>query len=185
MFQKVPRNHTCIARIITEKESELRSKLDIQPFDEIYDDDALNSKYDELNSLNNEIEYALRKCPKAIKELMNIKQNLELHIDELLLQRAIKYADWKKEVMRLSEIKIQLSNEIKELEEIDASINNLVKKRKKLDIMSVTMFHNMINTLLRVSGYQKENTPYNAFTTAFKKDLIDNRVYKKLVSRYK
>jgi hypothetical protein len=185
MFQKVPRNHTCIARIITEKEFELRSKLDIQPFDEIYDDDALNSKYDELNCLNNEIEYAIRKSPKVIKELMNIKQDIESHIDELLLQRAIKYADWKKEVMRLSEIKIQLSNEIKELGDIDVSINNLLKKRKKLDVLSVTLFHHMINTLLSVSGYQKENIPYNAFKTAFNKGLIDNNVYKKLVSCYK
>jgi hypothetical protein len=188
MFQKAPCNHTCISRIITDKESELRAKLDVQPFDEIYDDDVLNNKYDELNYLNEKLQKALCKYPKGhyiVQNLTRPKQILETQIEELLLQRAIKYADWKKEVMRLSDMKIQLSNQIKELEHIDASIDNLMKKRTKLDVMSITMFHNMINTLLSVSGYQKENTPNNAFAIAFNKGLIDNRVYKKLVSRYK
>jgi ABC-type phosphate transport system auxiliary subunit len=184
MFQQTPIVYTCISTLIREFQLELNTKLDVQPFDEIYDEDVLNNKYDELRALNELIKCTQGQSPDVVQRYMHTQENIEEQIQELLLQRAIKYADWKKEVMRLSETKLQLSHQIQDLKHIDANISKLMKKRTKLDVMSTTTFHNMINTLLSVCGYQKENTPYHAFTVAFNKGLIHNSVYKRLVSRY-
>jgi predicted transcriptional regulator len=162
----------------------LNSKLEVVPFDEIYDEEPLNNKYDALNSLNEAIKYTRGQSPEIIQKLMDTQENLEEEIQELLLQRTMKYGDWKKEVMQQSETKIQLSIKIQELKHIDTYINKVVKRRAKLDVMSTTTLHNMINTLLNISGYQKVNSPYHAFTTAFKNGLIDNNAYNKLVSYY-
>jgi predicted transcriptional regulator len=185
MFQQAQVNNSCIPTLISKLQLELNSKLDVQPFDEIHDEDVLYIKYDELHALNEKIKYTRGQSPDVVQRLMHTQENLEEQIQELLLKRAIKYADWKKEVMRLSETKLQLSQQIQDLKHIDANINKLMKRRTKLDVMSTTTFHNMINTLLSVSGYQKENTTYHAFTAAFNKGLINNSAYKRLVSRYK
>ena len=188
LSQQADKEHTCIPELISDLQLKLKTRLSIEPFDEIHDEDALNATYDKIKILNNDIDNALKQTPlvyKTLYELMNKKQETEKHLDDLLLERAVKYAEWKKQVMQLTDEKLKLSDQIKELRSIDVNVKSLLKSWSRVDSMVAVKFHNMINTLLKLSGYQKENTPYAAFTSAFNKGLIDKTLYKRLAKNYK
>lgn len=181
-------NHTIIPELLTKLQTEFDTTLQIQPFDKVFDEDSLASNYEKIHMLDKSIEHVLNTTPidfDVMYRFIELKQETEKHIEDILLSRTIRYAEWKKEVLILTERQLEVMETIKELTHIDASINMLLSKCSKVDIISATMFHNMINTLLKVAGYDKQNIPYSAFTTAFNKGLIDMTVYKRLITYYK
>lgn len=181
-------NHTIIPKLLTKLQIELDTSLQIQPFDKVFDEDSLSSNYEKIHMLDRSIEHILNTTPidfDVMYRFIELKQQTEKDIEDILLQRAIRYAEWKKEVMILTERQLEVMDTIKELKHIDTSIQRLLSSRPKVDIMFATMFHHMINTLLKVAGYDKQNIPYLAFTTAFNKGLIDMKVCKRLITYYK
>lgn len=184
-FETHKANLTSIPRLLADLKAELATSLQIQPFDKVFDEDILSSNYEKIYMLDKSIEGVINSTHvdfEVIYRFIEMKQQTEKHIEELLLKRAIRYAEWKKEFIKLTDRQIAVTETIKELEHIDRSIQKLVSKRSRIDIMSATMFHNMINTLLKAAGYDKQNMPYSAFTNALNKGLIDERVYKKLMT---
>lgn len=174
---------TCIPSLITKFQQQLENISDIIPFDKMYDEDTLSGCYEKLDMIERRIQEITEQYKidnYALQQFIIAKQEAEEEIEKLLLQRASKYAKWKKEVMQIGEETIRISNQIKELRSIEREFNALFRKKYNKGALAVVMFHNMVNTLLHLSSYNKENTPLGSFMNAFTKGLIDINVYKKL-----
>jgi hypothetical protein len=175
---------TCIPRLISNLQERLNNIPDIIPFDKLYDEDTLNGSYEKLEILNqriDEIMNAQRLDTETLREFVHMKQSTEQDIESLLLDRFMKYAEWKKGVMKITEDTIQFHEYLCDLAAIDIEFQKLMNKRIKMDTFAVTKFHNMVNTLLHISSYRKENLPSLAFASAYNKGLIDSKLYKRLI----
>lgn len=175
---------TCIPKLVSRLQERLINIPDIIPFDKVYDEDTLNGSYEKLEILNHRIEDIMNAKiidREALCEFIHMKESTEQDIEELLLDRFMKYAEWKKGVMKISEDTIQINEYLCELATIDLEFEKLTNRRIKIDTFAVTKFHNMVNTLLHLSSYRKENLPSLAFASAFNKGLIDNKLYKRLI----
>jgi hypothetical protein len=151
----------------------------------MYDEDTLNGCYEKLEIMEEcvkELSEKRKTNSYILQQLLVKKQNVQDEIDTLLLERSMKYAKWKKEVLQKGEDTIKISNQIHELRGIQKEFHDLFrnKHKKYRGVLKAVMFHNMVNTLLCLSSYGKENTPLLAFASAFKKGLIDAKVYNKL-----
>lgn len=179
-----PSYKTCVPTLIGDFQQRLHDVSHIIPFDKIYDEDTLNGCYEKLEIVEACIQELYKKRSidnYKLQQFIVKKENIETEIEALLLQREIKYAEWKKEVLRIGDETIQITNHIKELLAIEKEIHKLfLNKRKGREALMAAMFHNMMNTLLQLSSYKKENTPLLAFASAFKKGLIDAQVYTRL-----
>ncbi len=185
MWSKPLSFKTCIPQLISQYQKKLDS-LVIKSFDIIYDEDHLNSTYEKLDILSNKIADVLREPVidyDVLNKFMDMKQSTEQEIEELLLQRAVKYAEWKKHVMQIHEERTKLEEEFQELMSIENEFNRIMQNRKKLDVLTVAKLHHKVNVLLKLSGHAKENTPYASFFSAYNKQLIDNALCKRLISR--
>lgn len=184
-FFAAPSYETCVPTLIGQLQQRLHDVSYITSFDKTYDEDTLNGCYEKLE--------IVEECVKELYKMRNIdnyklqqfivkKESIEEEIVSLRLQREMKYAEWKKEVLQKGEDTIKISNQIHELRGIQKEFHDLFrnKHKKYRGVLKAVMFHNMVNTLLQLSSYEKENTPLLAFASAFKKGLIDAKVYNKL-----
>ncbi len=184
-FFAIPSYQTCVPTLIGQLQQRLDDVSYITPFDKTYDEDTLNGCYEKLEILEKCIQELCKTRNVDIHTLQQFlvkKQNVVDEIDTLLLQRGMKYAEWKKEVLQKGEETIQIANQINELRGIEKEIHDLFlnKHKKYRGALTAVMFHNMMNTLLSLSSHKKENMPLLAFASAFKKGLIDTKVYNKL-----
>jgi hypothetical protein len=184
-FFATPSYETRVPTLIGQLQQRLRDVSYIIPFDKTYDEDTLNGCYEKLEIVEACIQEVYKKRiidNSKLQQFMVKKENIETEIEVLLLQREIKYAEWKKEVLRIGDETTKITNHIKELYGIEKEIHKLFlnKHKGRREALMAAMFHNMVNTLLTLSSYEKENMPLLAFASAFKKGLIDANVYNKL-----
>jgi hypothetical protein len=183
-FFASPSYNTCVPTLIGELQQRLHDVSYIIPFDKTYDEDTLNGCYEKLEILEACIQEVYKKRSidnYKLQQLIIKKESIEAEIEALLSQREMKYVEWKKDVLRIGEETIKITNHIKELRSIEREIHKLfLNKHKGREALMAAMFHNMVNKLLYLSSYEKENTPLLSFASAFKKGLIDAKVYTKL-----
>lgn len=184
-FFATPCFETCVPTLIKQLQHRYQDVSYVIPFDRTYDEDTLNGCYEQLEIVNEcikELSENHKGNIHKMQQFLHKKQCIQYEIESLLIQRSIKYAEWKQDVLKQGEEAIQIANKINELHAIENEFNKLfqVRYRKARGALMAAMFHNMVNTLLSLSSYKKENTPLLAFASAFKKGLIDAKVYNKL-----
>lgn len=177
-FHTINKVVSCVPSIIDKLTQKLESKQFIQPFDQVFDEDQLEASYHKLNVINE----LLEKEP-CNQNILEHKKDIENDIENLLLSRIVKYSEWKQSILKNMDDVIEIQKQINELIVIQQHIQNFMSNRKKTDVITLTLFHNMINTLLHISSHKKENTPYGTFISAYKKGVISKELFEKLTNK--
>lgn len=172
-------------------------------FDQMFDEDTLDAKNEQLNIITTEIEHLEHKMMNIILrcdeqhytqdgEYSDLTQKMLLFHDKekdiqeemntLINIREKLYQTWKADYMRNTEHFADAQTKLREINDIENSLTKLVRNKVKANnnIILLVYIHSQVNKLLAIAKINKEKSPYAAFKVAWHNQLINDNVYEML-----
>ena len=192
-------------KVLFEKEIQELS-VQLQPFENIFDDDILKGRQEQLNIIKDEIKNielrlvdalgsnsdyesisdneVFNKIASKLTIFQNLQKSVEEEIKKLCTRRAQLYDAWKESYEKTGIKIVDVQKKLELVKDIQKSLTDVHQSKcpPRNNILMLLHLHSQMNALLGALGHERESSPFAAFQSARNKELIDENTYASLVA---